>query len=124
MVELGVIQKGPQLAQGAEWDWDTWFERFGSPRRASPGGQRYETISMAMAATMAGGGLGLGRSVLSRDALDDGRLVRPFGPEFAMPYSQKHIVRWRAERAYDEPIMGFVDWLQTQAGQSVMRTAA
>ena len=57
----------------------------------------------------------LARSLLVHDALQDGRLVRPLGPDWEMPCAKAHLLRWPAALSGDARVQAFVTWLAKEA---------
>ena len=110
-----IIHKGRAgRDDGAEWSWPAWFERLGLGA-AAPGGMRVDTISLALAAAIAGAGVALGRSLLVHDALADRRLTRVLAAEWDMPSSKVHVVRWPAVLSADPRVKLFTGWLAGEA---------
>lgn len=109
--------------QGAEWEWSTWFQRLGIKARPKPR-LRFEEIGLAITAALEGGGVALGRSLLVRDALAEGRLIRPLGDGWALPSSKVHMARWPARLSADLRLRCFVAWLADQAAETVMEQPA
>jgi LysR family glycine cleavage system transcriptional activator len=62
---------------------------------------------------MAGHGVALGRTTLVEQDLEEGRLIRPFGP--ALDCSLAYHVVCRPQDANDEAIAAFREWLVQQA---------
>ncbi|MCW0232666.1 MAG: LysR substrate-binding domain-containing protein [Ferrovibrio sp.] len=112
-----------EAKQGAEWEWSTWFRRLGITAKPKPR-LRFEEIGTAIAAALEGAGVALGRSLLVHDALSDGRLVRPLGPEWSLPSSKVHLARWPAALSGDLRLRAFVAWLAAEAEQTVAAAAA
>ncbi|WP_245003549.1 LysR substrate-binding domain-containing protein [Bradyrhizobium liaoningense] len=95
---------------GAEWSWTTWFERLGLGR-PPPAEIRFATIATAIAAALAGNGIVLARSLLVRDAIRDGRLLRVLPPSWDLPSSKTQIVHWAPAMANDARVKAFVNWI-------------
>lgn len=112
---LPLIQKGADdpAAQGAEWRWSTWLPSGEQPRAAI----RYREIGGALAAAAAGVGVALGRSLLVRNALADGRLIRPLDARHDRPCSKRHLVSW-PRNAGDKRFARLGEWLATEAART------
>ncbi len=63
--------------------WTEWCAGAGVVRRDVQKGPNFSDTGLALAAAEAGQGLALGGLALAADALEDGRLVVPFGPAMA-----------------------------------------
>lgn len=115
LTALPIIHKGPAgRNDGAEWSWSVWFERLGIAT-AVPGGLRFDTIGTALAAALQGGGVVLARSLLVTDAIGDRRLCRVLSPEWDMPSSKTHVIRWPASLCGDRRVKQFADWIAREA---------
>jgi LysR family transcriptional regulator, glycine cleavage system transcriptional activator len=115
---LPLLHKGPaESASGTEWAWQTWFERLGidSPPAEA---MRFANIGTAIAAALQGHGVVLARSLLVRDALADGRLVRVLPAKWDMPSSKVHVVRWTGARSADARLQAFLAWLVAEASDT------
>jgi LysR family transcriptional regulator, glycine cleavage system transcriptional activator len=116
---LPLIHKGnsDDDAGGAEWTWTAWFARLGL-NAPPPMGLRCANIATAISAALQGRGVALVRSLLARDALADGRLVRVLPEAWDMPSTKVHLVRWPAALAGDARVKAFVAWLVEVGGAS------
>jgi LysR family glycine cleavage system transcriptional activator len=103
------------LHEESDADWRAWLKAAGvaeAPRRAT----MFTDSSLMLQAAVAGQGVALGRSVLVRDELAAGRLVRPF---------PRVLPRWPSPRAYwvasppararRPEVAAFRAWLQAEA---------
>ncbi len=124
--DLPLLHKGRPEAQGAEWNWTTWFDRLGldRPDAAGPGDLGFDTIDAALSAAAEGAGVALGRSLLVHDALADGRLARVLPPVFDLPSSKAHVAAWRPD-LIDDPALGrFVTWMVQETARTVSNPEA
>lgn len=121
LARLPLIHKGPEgrPGQAQEWEWRTWFDRIGAAGtpRASV---RYEDIGPAITAAVEGAGVVIARSLLVRDALADGRLVRALDPRWDLPSSKVHTLSWPAALIGDDRIRAFAAWLLAEARKSAV----
>ena len=118
-LKLPLLHKQTPGPQGAEWSWDAWFERLGlaaRPRQTL----RFTSIGPAIAAALDGAGVALARSMLVRDALDEGRLTRLLPPEFDQLSGKVHVVRWPGRLAGDSRVAAFSNWLVAAANSAAM----
>jgi LysR family transcriptional regulator, glycine cleavage system transcriptional activator len=107
-------KRTPGYQAGAEWSWESWFERFGLDGRPKEA-LRFTAIGPLVAAALEGAGAGLVRSMLVADALAAGRLVRLLPPEADLPSQKVHVVRWPGRLIGDRRVRAFVDWLAATA---------
>lgn len=113
---LPLLQKRtpPGYTAGVEWSWQTWFDRLGlksQPREAL----RFSSIGPLVSAAREGAGVALVRSMVAKDALEEGRLVRVLPPEEDMLSVKVHVVRWPARLAGDRRVLSFADWISAEA---------
>ena len=113
LARLPLIQKGSEdpAAQGAEWRWSTWLPQGEKVKAAI----RYREIGGALAAAAAGVGVALGRSLLTKNALADGRLARPLDEALDRTCSKRHLVSW-SRNAGDKRFARLGAWLAAEAG--------
>lgn len=121
--QLPLLYKGTEEGNSPEWEWSTWFKRLGIPGKPKTS-LRFADIGTAVSAALEGGGAVLARSLLVHDALQDGRLVRPLGPDWAMPCNKAHLLRWPAARSADLQLRAFVAWLAAQVEATVIKAGA
>lgn len=100
---------------GLSLGWKDWFDRAGLKPPSQTGGMKFarQAADQAVDAAIAGGGLGLGRSLLVFDALRDGRLVCPFGPVLRTGVS--YFVVCSKGRECEPHIAAFMDWACEEA---------
>jgi LysR family transcriptional regulator, glycine cleavage system transcriptional activator len=120
---LPLIHKGTSedAAGGAEWTWTAWFARL-QLNASPPMGLRCANIATAISSALQGSGVALVRSLLARDALAAGRLVRVLPERCDMPSTKVHLVRWSAALARDARVKTFVTWLVEAAGEPMQTT--
>ncbi|CAO3424667.1 transcriptional regulator GcvA [Azospirillum endophyticum] len=96
--------------------WRDWHAQAGLPPEQSERGIRINDSAAAYRMAIAGGGVALGRTTLVAQDMDEGRLVRPFGPELDCPLAYHVVCRPRDE---DDPtIVAFREWLIAEAGNA------
>ena len=113
---LPLLQKRspPGYIAGAEWSWQTWFDRLGlrsTPKEAL----RFSSIGPLVSAAKEGAGVALLRTMVAKDALADGRLVRVLPPEDDMLSIKVHVVRWPGRLVGDPRVRIFADWVCEEA---------
>jgi LysR family glycine cleavage system transcriptional activator len=98
---------GPSFASHPTWA--DWFARAGLDRTPDAGqGHRVGMSSLAIDLAAAGAGIALCQRLLAGAALDEGRLVAPFGPSIPLghPYCAVHA----HAKAQKPAVKAFVDW--------------
>jgi LysR family transcriptional regulator, glycine cleavage system transcriptional activator len=97
--------------------WEAWLK---SARLAAQGksrGMRINNSAAVLQAASEGQGVALARSVMARDDLDSGRLVRLF-PKLSFASPLAYFVVYPAERADFPRLVAFRDWLLDEAATS------
>jgi LysR family transcriptional regulator, glycine cleavage system transcriptional activator len=117
LLTLPLLQKRDPGAQGAEWEWQTWFARLGLDATPRPA-LSFTTIGPAISAALAGAGIALARTMLVCDALADGRLVRLLPLEHDLLSAKVYILRWPARHVGDPYVRAFADWIAEEAHAS------
>jgi len=118
LARLPIIHKGPPgRNDGAEWSWPVWFERLGIEAPV-PEAIRFSSIGIALASALEGAGVVLARSLLVHDAIADRRLCRVLPPDWDMPSSKAHYVRWPAALAGDRRMRRFAQWIAREAART------
>ncbi|WP_448106519.1 transcriptional regulator GcvA [Pseudomonas azerbaijanoccidentalis] len=94
--------------------WRTWLDTAGFPQIPAEHGLRINNSAAVLQAAIDSQGVALGRSVMVRDDLATGRLVRPFG-SLTCPIDLAYYVVYRPECAAKPRISAFRDWLLQEA---------
>ena len=103
--------------------WDAWFESVGVTRAAAPvRGMKINNSAAVLQAAIEGHGVALARSVMARDDLAAGRLVRLF-PEVALTSALAYYVVYRPECASLPRLTAFRDWLRSEVREELGRPA-
>lgn len=113
--ELPLLYKGSAgYSSGEEWVWSTWFKmlNLGDPQTPV---LRFTTLGPAISAALGAAGVVLARSMLVKDALAEGRLVRVLPQEMDMLSTKVHVARWPARLSGDQRVDLFVSWLVEQS---------
>ena len=103
-------------------DWTRWFDAAGVRRPDLGHGPVFDQASLAIDAAVAGQGVALARTALAAADLLAGRLVRPCGPDLAVPYA--YWIVCPAAHAGLPKIVTFRDWLLAEAAADATRLAA
>lgn len=93
--------------------WETWFKRFGVAQPAIKG-IKINNSSAVLQAAIDGQGIALARSVMAKDDLKTGRLIRLF-PEYSMTSDLAYYVVYREGAADSAKLAVFKDWLHNEA---------
>lgn len=99
--------------------WRMWLDASGFTHIKSDHGLRINNSASVLQAAIDGQGLALARSVMVRDDLSTGRLIRPFADKgLDCPLTQAYYVVYRAECSELPKIQAFRDWLVAEAEQT------
>ncbi|MCP3710912.1 transcriptional regulator GcvA [Paraburkholderia sp. CNPSo 3274] len=102
--------------------WPAWFESVGVTLASASRGMKINNSAAVLQAAIDGHGVALARSVMARDDLAAGRLVRLF-PEVAFTSALAYYVVYRHECASLPRLTAFRDWLKDEAGSEAGRVA-
>jgi LysR family glycine cleavage system transcriptional activator len=94
--------------------WDAWLEKAEVKAITTKRGLRINNSAAVLQAAIDGHGVALARSVMARDDLAAGRLVRLF-PEIEFTSALAYYVVYRAECASLPKLAAFRDWLISEA---------
>lgn len=94
--------------------WDTWLQKAGAKDVATARGMRINNSAAVLQAAIDGHGVALARSVMARDDLAAGRLVRLF-PEITFPSPLAYYVVYRDDCSDLAKLVAFRDWLLEEA---------
>ncbi len=97
--------------------WRMWLDASGYPLIKANHGLRINNSAAVLQAAMEGQGLALARSVMVRDDLAAGRLIRPFADKgLDCPLTQAYYVVYRPECGELPKVRAFRDWVLGEAG--------
>lgn len=94
--------------------WDGWLRKAGVTELATKRGLRINNSAAVLQAAIDGRGIALARSVMARDDLAAGRLVRLF-PRISFTSALAYYVVYRPECSSLPMLMAFRDWLVSEA---------
>ncbi|HKR42084.1 MAG TPA: transcriptional regulator GcvA [Paraburkholderia sp.] len=94
--------------------WDSWLQKAGVKDLTTSRGMKINNSAAVLQAAIEGQGVALARSVMARDDLATGRLVRLF-PEIAFTSALAYYVVYRPECANLPRLAAFRDWLLKEA---------
>lgn len=97
--------------------WEAWLHTAAMADRSIPvnRGMRINNSAAVLQAAAEGHGIALARSVMARDDLRSGRLVRLF-PEISFPSPLAYYIVYRPECAAKPKLAAFRDWLLREVG--------
>lgn len=99
--------------------WRMWLDASGFTGIKADHGLRINNSAAVLQAAMDGQGLALARSVMVRDDLQAGRLIRPFADKgLDCPLTQAYYVVYRPECGELPKVQAFRDWLLSEAGRA------
>ena len=101
--------------------WRTWLDAAGQGDVPTAHGLRINNSAAVLQAAVDGAGVALARSVMVRDDLAAGRLVRPFGARGELPALAYYVVH-RPEAEAMPQVVAFRDWLVEEAAGSSLLT--
>lgn len=103
--------------------WRMWLDASGYTHIKSGHGLRINNSAAVLQAAIEGQGLALARSVMVKDDLEAGRLIRPFADKgLDCPLTQAYYVVYRPECSELPKVKAFRDWLLVEAGKAVSET--
>ncbi|HDR9501087.1 MULTISPECIES: transcriptional regulator GcvA [Burkholderia cepacia complex] len=94
--------------------WDTWLQKAGVMDVATGRGMQINNSAAVLQAAIDGHGVALARSVMARDDLAAGRLVRLF-PEITFPSPLAYYIVYREDCSGLAKLVAFRDWLLLEA---------
>jgi len=94
--------------------WNTWFDKAGAPEVDTTRGLKINNSSAVLQAAIDGQGIALARSVMAREDLAAGRLVRLF-PSIDCASSLAYYVVYPAEYAGRPGVAAMLTWLSEEA---------
>lgn len=94
-------------------NWETWLRQAGVAERALTRGLRINNSAAVLQAALEGRGIALARSVMARDDVVSGRLVRLF-PHIHFPSPLSYYVVYRPECASLPRLAAFRNWLHDE----------
>ena len=95
--------------------WDAWLHKAGISGVETGRGLKINNSAAVLQAAIEGHGIALARSVMARDDLAAGRLIRLF-PDIQFVSALAYYVVYRAECATSPKLLAFRNWLFKEAG--------
>lgn len=101
--------------------WRMWLDASGYTQVRTEHGLRITNSAAVLQTAIDGQGLALARSVMVRDDLEAGRLIRPFADKgLDCPLTQAYYVVYRPENSELPKVQAFRNWLLAEAGTSFL----
>lgn len=97
--------------------WEAWLRRAGMHKVSTARGMKINNSAAVLQAAVEGQGIALARSVMARDDLASGRLVRLF-PEQGFTSPLAYYVVYRPESKTLPRLVAFRDWLLSEASSA------
>lgn len=94
--------------------WETWFQKAGVAEVATKRGMQINNSAAVLQAVIDGHGVALARSVMAREDLAAGRLIRLF-PNVKVTPALAYSIVYRAERSILPRLVAFRDWILNEA---------
>jgi LysR family glycine cleavage system transcriptional activator len=95
-----------------------WLDASGNGHVKTDHGLRINNSAAVLQATIDGQGLALARSVMVKDDLEAGRLIRPFADKgLDCPLTQAYYVVCRPESGELPKVQAFRDWLLSEVAK-------
>jgi LysR family glycine cleavage system transcriptional activator len=94
--------------------WKAWLQKAGVTDVAATRGMKINNSAAVLQTAIEGQGIALARSVMARDDLTAGRLVRLF-PDISFASALAYYVVYRPECANLPRLIAFRDWLLREA---------
>lgn len=99
--------------------WGMWLDAAGFSEVRPDHGLRINNSAAVLQAAIEGQGLALARSVMVKDDLEAGRLIRPFPDKgLECPLTQAYYVVYRPECAALAKIQAFREWMISEVGDA------
>ncbi|MDX1722661.1 MAG: transcriptional regulator GcvA [Pseudomonas sp.] len=98
--------------------WRMWLDASGNGHVKTDHGLRINNSAAVLQAAIDGQGLALARSVMVKDDLETGRLIRPFADKGRdCPLTQAYYVVYRPESGELPKVQAFRDWLLSEVAK-------
>ncbi len=117
------VRRAMLLHLDDEDDWKRWFEAAGLAEDGVERGVVFSDMNLVLAAASAGQGIAMGDELTCRQALETGRLVRPF--DLSIRSSCAYYLVTAQHRVANPAMLAFSDWLKSRLVQTakVLRPA-
>nr|WP_269102416.1 LysR substrate-binding domain-containing protein [Mangrovicoccus ximenensis] len=117
--DIRALQHATLLHIGDFTDWEDWLQIAGLPAEMGRRGICYSDMNVVYTAVLAGEGIAIGDTVIWRQALENGQLVRPFSPSL---HTETGYYLCTPEANLENPLVReFHNWLKRRLEMNHMR---
>lgn len=121
LLRLPLIDMDERWQPSVAGGWQRWFEAFGVPPQAAPGGRMvFSFVDQATQAAVRGQGVVMGGSPLLEDAVVNGQLITPF-PDLKLDTGYNFYLIVNPQRAQAPEVAAFVRWLKDEFARGPRR---
>jgi LysR family glycine cleavage system transcriptional activator len=99
-------------------DWTNWFKAMGTIPPDLGRGVIFSDMNLVLAAASAAQGVAMGDELTCRQALDTGRLIRPF--DLAIRSNRAYYLVMEPHRVANPASLVFCDWLKSRLVQTAL----
>jgi LysR family glycine cleavage system transcriptional activator len=100
---------------GGQQDWDSWLKEAGVDDVDTSRGSRFNHVSLALEAAVAGHGVVLTINKLASKDIDEGRLIAPFDLTLPLDYNYYLVMDQNKQTHEQETITTFIEWIRGEA---------
>lgn len=112
MADTGALLGATLLHLGDYEDWEHWFRLAGLPVGAAQSGIRFSDMNLVYSAALGSQGIAMGDEFICQDAMQAGRLVRPF--DLSLRSVRSYFMIVPPEKAGNPAVAAFRDWLMAE----------
>lgn len=116
------LRRATLLHIGDFTDWEDWMRRAGLPSERAQRGLCFAEMSVVQGAVLAGQGIAIGDVIVWRDALESGKLVRPFAD--CLHSDTGYYLCTPKEKLLNPAVAAFHTWLKRELRNSSALTVS
>lgn len=117
--DLGILKAATLLHMNDFTDWENWMQLSGLPPENAHRGICYSDMNIVHTAVLSGQGIAIGDTVLWREELREGRLMRPFAP--SLHADTGYFLCTPEENLENQIVVEFSNWLKRRLELSRFR---
>lgn len=117
--DLGILKAATLIHMNDFTDWENWMQLSGLPTENAHRGICYSDMNIVHTAVLAGQGIAIGDTVLWRNELRDGKLMRPFAA--SLHADTGYFLCTPEEKLETEIVVEFRNWLKRRLELSRFR---
>ena len=110
--DADALRRATLLHIGDFSDWENWMRRAGGPSEQAQRGICFSDMSSVQSAALAGQGIAIGDVVIWRNALESGKLVRPFAEH--LHSDTGYYLCTHKEKLHNPVVASFHTWLKEE----------